>query len=115
MGVSSRCRGSFFHAAIVLLMLPMNPLRAADGADRNADAALALACFSCHASVRREAEAIPALDAPREQLLHALLAYKNDANGSAVMHRISKGYSDEELGRIADYIRGLSADVDGKR
>lgn len=36
-----------------------------------------------------------------------LMAFKRDENDPTIMNRIAKGYSDEEIAIIADYIAGL--------
>lgn len=115
MGVSPACRRVKVCAALALLLAPMAPLQAAGIAGRHADAALALACFSCHDSTGRYGDAIPALDASRAQLRNALLAYKHDLNGTAVMNRISRGFSDDELDRIAAYVAGNAEARRGSR
>lgn len=36
-----------------------------------------------------------------------LMAFKRDENDPTIMNRIAKGYSDEEIAVIADYIGGM--------
>lgn len=48
--------------------------------------------------------AIPSLAGRTEdEIKSAFLAYKNDAEGTTVMHRIARGYSDDDIQLIAEY------------
>lgn len=73
---------------------------------------LASACLNCHAATRSvnpvasSSEAIPAIAGQSQQVLTGkLLAFKSDSppEGTTIMNRIAKGYSDEELASIAGY------------
>jgi cytochrome c553 len=66
-------------------------------------AALAAACSGCHAPA--ETDAIPSLEGwSAEALAASLTALKAYAGGSTVMHRLARGYSDEEIATIAGYL-----------
>ena len=63
---------------------------------------LALACSGCHSS---EAGAIASLDGYSVDLMEqSLLAYKSDEDGTTVMHRLARGYSDTDIKLISAYL-----------
>ncbi len=62
-------------------------------------ALLTASCSGCHAAGGR---AIVSLDGMAASELEAkLLAYRNDADGGSAMHRMARGYSDEQIALIA--------------
>lgn len=75
---------------------------AAQSVDRQART-WAATCAACHASGSAAAGGIPSLAGKdADQILRALLEFKNGQRPAAtVMHQHAKGYSDEELRRIA--------------
>ena len=72
----------------------------ADGTGRVAS--LAAACSGCHAGPAKGIVSLKGMDA--ETMSAALMAYKADAKGGTVMHRLARGYSDEEVKAIAAYL-----------
>lgn len=70
-------------------------------------------CAACHGSVGKAQGAIPPIAGrDAEQLYRALLEFKNGQRPAAtVMHQHAKGYTDEELRRIA---QALVAPTTGK-
>ena len=69
--------------------------------------AWAASCAACHGTDgRSEADEFPALAGkPKAELYKSLLEFKTDtgAKKPTVMHQHAKGYSNEQLERIADY------------
>jgi cytochrome subunit of sulfide dehydrogenase len=69
--------------------------------------AWAASCAACHGTDgRSEADEFPALAGkPKEALLKSLIEFKTDTGPKkpTVMHQHAKGYSNEQLERIADY------------
>lgn len=64
--------------------------------------ALAASCSGCHAG---SGEAILDISAySQSQLSEALLNYRNAGDGTTVMHRLARGYSEAEIAQIAAYI-----------
>ncbi len=62
---------------------------------------LALSCSGCHGGA---SDAIPDLYALEPgEMQSRLLAYKTDADGTTVMHRLMRGYSDEEIAALSAY------------
>lgn len=65
----------------------------------------AAACAACHGSEGRSPGAIPAIAGRDAATLHrTLLEFKNNQRPAAtVMHQHTKGYTDDELLRIAQF------------
>jgi cytochrome c553 len=64
----------------------------------------AASCAACHGTEGRGAGAMPPLAGrPKGDLLRALLDFKTDKRAATVMHQHAKGYTDQELDRIAEY------------
>ena len=62
----------------------------------------AAACASCHGTDGRAQPGMASL-AGRSDLQKILLEYKAGTRPATLMHQISKGYTDEQLGQIAAY------------
>lgn len=61
-------------------------------------AMLASTCSGCHSE---KAGAIASLGAYSEQMLiEAMQQYKTETDGTTVMHRLARGYSDEDIAAI---------------
>ena len=71
--------------------------------DRLSDAAqLAVTCSGCHSDV---SGGIVSLTGYSEAALKiALQRYKTDPDGTTVMHRLARGYSDENIAAISAYL-----------
>lgn len=81
-------------------------------ASDEADAALTLPCSTCHAATA-PATGIPVLRGPASRLLAELRAFRDGTRAATIMDRITRGYSDDELVRIADVIgEARAVDVD---
>ena len=93
----------------VLLLLPAPAL--ADAKARagmpasEADASLlAAACSGCH-SKAATGDGFPQIyGRPAAEIREALLSFKEDTREGTVMNRIAKGYSEDEIGSLADYL-----------
>ena len=65
-------------------------------------ARLAAACAGCHSS---EPGAIASLAGYSEsQLLERLNTYRNETDGTTVMHRLARGYSEEDIVLISAFL-----------
>lgn len=65
-------------------------------------AQLALACSGCHTA---SGGAIASLDDyTADALEQRLLAYKSETEGTTVMHRLARGYTDTELRQLSAYL-----------
>ena len=68
-------------------------------------AALAATCANCHGTQGRgQGSALPVLAGmPRDTMLAQLLAFRSGAKPATIMHQLTKGYSEAQLGQIAGY------------
>jgi len=65
---------------------------------------LAHSCAACHGTLGKSPGAIPSINGKSaEFIFESLKAFKADTRPSTVMGRHAKGYSDEELRRIAEF------------
>lgn len=88
-------------------LLPSLSAAAQEGAGRSTEA-LVFNCFTCHGPRGRGSEPIPAIGGkPAADLLGKLRDFRNGRRDPTIMDRIARGYTDEELGRIADYLSSL--------
>lgn len=70
---------------------------------------MATTCFGCHGSEGKTANknGYSIAGKPAKVIEMDLKAYKEDKKKGTIMNRIAKGYSDEELTAIAQYISSL--------
>ena len=65
-------------------------------------ASLAAACSGCHA---QGGVAIVSLENyPEDLMIEALLRYKSEENGTTVMHRLARGYSDDDIVLVSAFL-----------
>lgn len=63
--------------------------------------ALAMACSGCHAA---QSDAVVSLDDyGADALSQALRRYQTETDGTTVMHRLARGYTDEDVDLLATY------------
>ncbi|MFN3233589.1 MAG: c-type cytochrome [Alphaproteobacteria bacterium] len=63
---------------------------------------LAAACSGCHAGFAEGIVSLDGMDA--ETIAASLLSYKAAADGTSVMHRLARGYSEEDVRAIAAFL-----------
>ena len=63
---------------------------------------LALACTGCHAT--GNTHLIDLSGRTPDELTALLAAYRTDADGTTVMHRIARGYSEADLAAIVQHL-----------
>ncbi len=74
-------------------------------ADLRTGAYLAGNCANCHGTAGRAAGTMPSLaGVPKDNLLRSLAEFRDGRRPATLMHQITKGYSDEQLGLIAEYL-----------
>ena len=74
----------------------IEPVTLSDGA------LISMVCSGCHSD---QAGAIVTLnDYSESQLVEALSKYKFETDGTTVMHRLARGYSDEDIAKISAYL-----------
>ena len=93
---------------LLLFLAWSNGINSAWGVIVN-DESLATGCAGCH-GIRGEGHgALPPISGrPHAALEKALRDFKSDQRTATVMQRIAKGYSDEELARLARYFANRS-------
>lgn len=67
---------------------------------------LAAGCAQCHGTSGKPiagSDIAPLAGMPRDELIRHLTAFKTGTRPATVMHQISKGYSDDQIGQLADY------------
>lgn len=65
---------------------------------------LAATCTGCHGTDGRSLGGIDSLaGVPKASILEKLRDFKSGARPATIMHQISKGYTDQQLERIAEY------------
>lgn len=70
--------------------------------------AMAQNCFVCHGPGALGSDPLVRLAGqPKELLERQLVDFKSDRRPATIMSRIAKGYSDEQLATIADYLSKL--------
>ena len=90
--------------SLTLLLSACGPVEpGVDGKQQPGRAAvLAAACSGCHSA---SGTAIRDLHPMGEEAIAiSFLAYRNDQEGTTVMHRIARGYSEEDIWLIAQHI-----------
>lgn len=92
-------------AAVLALNLSPLPAVAEQPAKALDEAAvLASACSGCHGSAA-SASAIPSLQAlTADDLATRFRRYKNESEESSAMHRLARGYSDDQIEAIANFL-----------
>ncbi len=70
--------------------------------------AMAQNCFVCHGPGAKGSLAIVALAGrPKELIAQQMLAFKADQRPGTIMNRIAKGYGDEQIAAIAEFVAKL--------
>ncbi len=93
-------------AAAVLIAFGWTEKRAESGVLESDElgkaATLATACGGCHV---KDGNAIVGLGTrSADEIQSSLIAYRADAAGSSVMHRIARGYSEAQIRMIAAFL-----------
>lgn len=65
-------------------------------------ATLAASCSGCHGQTSGAIISLDTLSEP--ELLERLRTYADDAGGTTVMHRLARGYSEDEMTAIANFL-----------
>lgn len=89
-----------------LALIIMGLLVACSGYAELNPRSIAVNCLNCHADTSGLIDSpLPALSGfSRQQLEQALLNFKYDKQSGTLMPRLAKGYSDEQLQAVADYL-----------
>lgn len=69
---------------------------------------LVFTCYTCHGTDGESPGDIPSLKGRSAEKNKAkLLAFRQDKNDPTIMNRIARGYSEDEISRIADYLAAI--------
>jgi cytochrome c553 len=69
---------------------------------------LVFTCYTCHGTDGESPGDMPSLKGESaEKIKEKLLAFRQDQNDPTIMNRIAKGYSEDEINRIANYLAGI--------
>lgn len=88
----------------LLALLASNGLSAAEQGPSGTFPYFVGNCFNCHGTEGAAHSAIPAIAGRDKAFLEeALKGFKAGTRQATIMHQLAKGYTDEELARLADY------------
>ena len=94
-------------AAFTVVLLAAGALPAQEGQaqDGPSGQAMTQTCYVCHGPQGKSAEAVPPLMLGQKDFIQRqMLDFKTDRRPATIMNRIAKGYSDEQIAAIADYL-----------
>jgi sulfide dehydrogenase cytochrome subunit len=89
-----------------VVLLGSTPTLLAEGITRGA--MLANGCAGCHGTDGRGSGRIPRInDLPKPDMVDIMKGFRDGLGRPTVMDRHAKGYTDEEVGLIADYYASM--------
>ncbi|TWS98333.1 cytochrome c [Reyranella sp. CPCC 100927] len=92
-------------AALVTCLLPMVASAQTVGPSGQA---MAQACYVCHGPDGKSVGPIaPLVGLPKDHIVRQMAEFKTDRRPGTIMNRIAKGYTDEQIVAIADFIATL--------
>ena len=65
-------------------------------------ASLSMTCSGCHSEQSSAVVSLKGYDA--DAIRESLMRYKSESDGTTVMHRLARGYSDQDIEVIAMYL-----------
>lgn len=103
MTVRVTARGLLCYALAGVVSLPLTA-----AAEISRGQILASTCFACHGTDGKSPGTIPRINGyPAEIMAAQMKAFRNGTRPATVMNRHAKGYTDEEIELIAQYIGSL--------
>lgn len=101
----TRIPGAPFVLLSALLILGFTHAAHADDSAYRRTEALAFTCFTCHGTNGRSPGAIPSLcGKTADYIILRMHQFKSGKRQATIMNRLAKGYSNEQIARIAKYI-----------
>lgn len=94
-------------AALILSACTPNPSQSdtattSDNKQFTRAATLSAACAGCHTPASVDIPSLSALSA--DQIIAGMNTYKNETECTTVMHRLARGYTDDDIALIAAYL-----------
>jgi cytochrome c553 len=100
----SRCFWLWVCGTATAALLMITSSAAADSSPSKLPPSGAASCSGCHAPAA-VAGTVPAIAGlPAQEIAAAMMAFRADQRPSTVMNRIAKGFTDEEIRAIADWL-----------
>lgn len=82
--------------------IDLRPSSAVKPETLDAGALLSLTCSGCHSD---QSGGIVSLNSFSEEILvTSLMRYKQETSGTTVMHRLARGYSEEDISQVSAYL-----------
>ncbi|MGH8677926.1 MAG: c-type cytochrome [Burkholderiales bacterium] len=99
------------HEIAVIALLLACSASAQSLAEQDAQArSWAATCTGCHGTNGRSEGAIPAIAGrQKSEIVRLMLDFKRDQRAATVMHQHAKGYSDDQIERIAAFFAAQKA------
>ncbi|HEX2890813.1 c-type cytochrome [Vineibacter terrae] len=92
----------------MVLAVWLLPLQVSAQAPGPSGQAMAQTCYVCHGPAGKSEGPIASLAGlPRDHVVRQMADFKADRRPGTIMNRIAKGYSDEQIAAIADFIATL--------
>ncbi|BDW11018.1 hypothetical protein PSHI8_11000 [Polynucleobacter sp. SHI8] len=98
---------AFFITSFSMLFLNITVMAQTKSAQELYQRGLAATCANCHGTEGKGQEnaSMPKIDQlTSEQILTQLKAFKSGARTGTIMPQLAKGYTDEQIQTIADYL-----------
>jgi sulfide dehydrogenase cytochrome subunit len=90
--------------AVLAAVSAMTPIAAAAQSGQ----AMGQTCFVCHGpGGRSEGAVAPIAGLPKEHVARQMADFKADRRPGTIMNRIAKGYTDEQIALIVEYLAAL--------
>ncbi|MBD3620176.1 MAG: c-type cytochrome [Chromatiales bacterium] len=94
--------------AICILLAGIAALPLTASAEISRGQILASTCFACHGTDGKSPGAIPPINGyPAEVIERQLKGFRDGSRAATVMNRHAKGYTDEEIRLLAEYLGTL--------
>jgi cytochrome c553 len=114
MATSTMIRRFTFALTAVALMGGLLAPRLASAQSRESPpseaAFISANCANCHGPQGRSAGVVPSLAGlPRGYILEQMQAFKTGARSGTIMHQLAKGFTDEQIGLLAEHFAKQTA------
>ncbi|MFK8068094.1 MAG: cytochrome c [Gammaproteobacteria bacterium] len=95
------------QSILISYLFLFSPLAFAEEAKSSSEA-LVFTCYTCHGTDGKSPGNIPTLNGlSSEIIIKKMRAFQKDESESTIMNRIAKGYAEDEITLIADYLAAI--------